>query len=473
MFVATVGAPFLVSQLSTPSTRVVLDLPIDGRVLAFTTAVAVLTTLMFGIAPAFRVAGARPIEAIQERGRTVTAGRGGLMGWLVGVQVALSMVLLVGAGLFLRSFATLTARDLGIEPDRVLVATIDPQRADIEPALRVALYERVREAVLQTPDVAEAGISFLTPLGGGGFTPAVAVETPSGPVRTDPNGDVFGNLISSGWFRTFGTPVTSGRDFTDGDRKGAPRVAIVNEAFVRRFLTAASPLGRALTIYPNTPRALQVVVVGVAADAVYSSVREAAPPTWYLPMAQFDIRGFPFDSARLSMRTSGAPPAALTKAVTAAALTVNPHLSLTFRSFGEDVRGSLTLDRVMAQVAGFFGALALLLAGLGLYGVTAHAISRRRTEIGIRVALGARPADVVVLVLARMSLLLGAGVVAGAALTLWASKFVAGLLYGLVPTDPTMLAGAAVVLSTTGIVATWIPARRAARMDPLIALRES
>jgi putative ABC transport system permease protein len=473
MFVATVGAPFLVSQLSTPSTRVVLDLPIDGRVLAFTTAVAVLTTLMFGIAPAFRVAGARPIEAIQERGRTVTTGRGGLMGWLVGVQVALSMVLLVGAGLFLRSFATLTARDLGIEPDRVLVATIDPQRADIEPALRVALYERVREAVLQTPDVAEAGISFLTPLGGGGFTPAVAVETPSGPVRTDPNGDVFGNLISSGWFRTFGTPVTSGRDFTDGDRKGAPRVAIVNEAFVRRFLTAASPLGRALTIYPNTPRALQVVVVGVAADAVYSSVREAAPPTWYLPMAQFDIRGFPFDSARLSMRTSGAPPAALTKAVTAAALTVNPHLSLTFRSFGEDVRGSLTLDRVMAQVAGFFGALALLLAGLGLYGVTAHAISRRRTEIGIRVALGARPADVVVLVLARMSLLLGAGVVAGAALTLWASKFVAGLLYGLVPTDPTMLAGAAVVLSTTGIVATWIPARRAARMDPLIALRES
>src|SRR5688572_12258886 len=166
MFVATVGAPFLVSQLSTPSTRVVLDLPINGRVLAFTTAVAVLTTLMFGIAPAFRVAGARPIEAIQERGRTVTAGRGGLIGWLVGVQVALSMVLLVGAGLFLRSFATLTARDLGIEPDRVLVATIDPQRADIEPALRVALYERVREAALQTPDVAEAAISFLTPLGG-------------------------------------------------------------------------------------------------------------------------------------------------------------------------------------------------------------------------------------------------------------------------------------------------------------------
>ena len=215
------------------------------------------------------------------------------------------------------------------------------------------------------------------------------------------------------------------------------------------------------------------MVVGVAADAVYSSAREAAPPTWYLPIAQFDVQGFPFESARLSVRTSGAPPAALTKAVTAAALTVNPRLSLTFRSLGEQVRGSLTLDRVMAQVAGFFGALALLLAGLGLYGVTAHAISRRRTEIGIRVALGARPADVVVLVLARVSLLLGAGVVAGAALTLWASKFVAGLLYGLVPTDPTMLAGAAVVLFTTGIVATWLPARRAARMDPLIALRES
>jgi predicted permease len=382
-------------------------------------------------------------------------------------------VLLVGAGLFVASFATLTARDLGIEPDRVLVATIDPQRADIEPALRVPLYERVREAVLQTPDVADAGISFLTPLGGGGFTPPVDVEAPSGRVRTDPNGDVFGNLISAGFFRTFGTPVLIGRDFTESDRKGAPRVAIVNEAFVRRFLAGASPLGRRLTVFPETFRALQFVVVGVAADAVYSSAREAAPPTWYLPVAQFEVEGFPFESARLSVRTSGAPQAALTKAVTAAALTVNPHLSLTFRSLGEQVRGSLTLDRLMAQVAGFFGALALLLAGLGLYGVTAHAISRRRTEIGIRVALGARPADVVVLVLARVSLLLGAGVVAGAALTLWASKFVAGLLYGLVPTDPAMLTGAALVLFTTGIVASWIPARRAARMDPLIALRES
>jgi predicted permease len=367
----------------------------------------------------------------------------------------------------------LIGRDLGIEPDRVLVATIDPQRADVEPALRVALYERVREAVLQTPEVAEAGISFLTPLGGGGFTPPVEVEELSGRVRTDPDGDVFGNLISDGWFRTFGTPVISGRDFTAGDRHGAPGVAIVNQAFVRRFLAGASPLGRTLTVFPSTPRALQFVVVGVVGDAVYSSAREAAPPTWYLPMAQFDVQGFPFDIARLSVRTSGAPPAALTKAVTAAALTVNPHLALTFRALGEQVRGSLTLDRLMAQVAGFFGVLALLLAALGLYGVTAHAISRRRTEMGIRVALGARPADVVVLVLTRVSLLLVAGVVAGAALTLWASTFVAGLLYGLVPTDPAMLAGAAMVLFTTGIVAAWLPARRAARLNPITVLRES
>ena len=293
-------------------------------------------------------------------------------------------------------------------------------------------------------------------------------------MRTDPNGDVFGNLISAGWFRTFGTPVTSGRDFTEGDRKGAPRVAIVNEAFVRRFLTGASPLGRTLTIFPNTLRALPFVVVG-RGDGCGLFVGRAKPRrqpgTCRLRSSTFrDFRSSQPGSAcgravRLRPRSR--------RSVTAAALTVDPRLSLAFRSLGEQVRGSLTLDRVMAQVAGFFGALALLLAGLGLYGVTAHAISRRRTEIGIRVALGARPADVVVLVLARVSLLLGAGVVAGAALTLWASKFVAGLLYGLVPTDPTMLAGAAVVLFTTGIVATWLPARRAARMDPLIALRES
>ena len=178
--------------------QVVLDLPIDGRVLAFTTAVAVLTTLMFGIAPAFRVAGARPIEAIQERGRTVTAGRGGLMGWLVGVQVALSMVLLVGAGLFVRSFAALTARDLGIEPDRVLVATINPQRVDIEPALRVGLYERVGKRC-SDPRRRRGRYLLQTPLGGGGFTPRVAVETHRDGFATDTNGDVLGNRISPGW----------------------------------------------------------------------------------------------------------------------------------------------------------------------------------------------------------------------------------------------------------------------------------
>ena len=470
--IAGASSRFLVEQLSTPANLVFLDVSIDGRVLAFTIAVTVLTALLFGTAPAFRAARTAPIDALKDQGRaTSEQASSGPTGWLVVAQVALSVVLVVAAGLFTRSFTTLTNRDLGFDQDQVLVVTLDPTRTTIEPAQRVALYERVRAAVLEVPDVLDAAISHRTPVGGGGFTPQIEVGSVITAVNSD---DAFGNLISPGWFNTFGTRLVAGRDFTESDRKGSPRVAIVNEAFVRKMFGGRNPLGQTMAVYPRTPRALTPIeIVGVVADAVYSSPRDAVPATWYLPIAQFDVAGFPFAPARLSVRPRTGSPARLTKSVASAIGTVNPQLAVTYRPLADQVHASLTQERLMAQLAGFFGALALLLAGLGLYGVTAYAVSRRRAEIGIRLALGAAPSGVIGLVLGRVSLLVGAGIAVGAALSLWASRFAAGLIHGLQPRDPATLIGAALVLSSVATLAAWLPARRASRIDPIAVLRES
>jgi ABC-type antimicrobial peptide transport system permease subunit len=225
-------------------------------------------------------------------------------------------------------------------------------------------------------------------------------------------------------------------------------------------------------VYPNTSRALSMEVVGVARDAIYTSPRDPAPPTWYAPMAQFTATGFPFGFARLSVRVDTGSPALLTKTIAAAVADVNPQLALTFRPLAGQIHASLTRERLMAQLAGFFGARALLLAALGLYGVTAYAVSRRRAELGIRLALGAAPSAIIRLVLGRMSLLIGIGIVAGAALSFWAAKLVSGLIYGLPPRDPATMAGACLVLVVMAAVAAWVPARRASRLDPGTVLRE-
>jgi putative ABC transport system permease protein len=469
----------LVRQLSTPASTVFLDLSIDGRLLAFTVGIAAATTLFFGTAPAFRASGAAPMDALKEQDRTM-AGQphGGLAGWLIVVQVALSVVLLVAAGLFVRSFTSLTRRQLGFEPSQVLVVTIDTQRAMVDPAQRVRLYERAREAVRALPNVADTAVSTLTPVSGGGFTPPVEI---SGIPLAETQGRVFGNLISPGWFGTLGTPIIAGRDVTNRDRKGEARVAVVNEAFVRRFFNGDNPLGRTISLYPRSAMALfPIEIVGVAADAVYTSLRDPVPPTFYLPLDQFDHPGLPLlrsngipPSARLSVRSKTGSPIALTKSVAAAIAALSPFLALTFRPLADQVDASLTQERVVAIVSGFFGALALLLAGLGLYGVTAYAVSRRRTEIGVRMALGAAPAGVVRLVLSRVLLLVGTGVLIGAGLSVWASTFVGTLLYGLGPRDPVTVAAAMGGLAAVGLVAGWIPASRASRIDPAEVLRDS
>jgi predicted permease len=339
----------------------------------------------------------------------------------------------------------------------------------------LAVYEQMRDAVRALPGVAEAAVSIVTPVSGADIRNPADV---SGGVELPESERMSAiNFVSPGWFTTFATPMLAGRDFDDRDTQGARLVGIVNEAFARQFLHGASPLGHTLRIpFPGQkqPRG-PIEIVGLVADAVFRSLREPVPPTMYLPLAQ-QVVDQPFLFAlpmSVSIRSTGGNPAMLTKSVAAAMAGVNEQLALTFVPLADQVNTSLAQERLVAMLSGFFGGLALLLAGLGLYGVTSYAVSRRRTEIGIRMALGAAPAGVVRLVLTRVSSLVGIGVVAGAGISTWAAKFVAVLLYGLEPRDPVTLVGSTVVLAAVGAFAGWLPAYRASRTDPAGVLRES
>ena len=472
LIVAGWGSRLLLRQLSSPTTTVFLDLSIDGRILAFTAGLTVLTTLFFGTAPAVRASRGAPVETLNEQSRGV-AGQphGGFAGGLIVTQVAISVVLVVAAGLFIRTFTSLAGRQLGLQAERVLVVGVDAQRATIDPAERLALHERVREVVRALPNVADAGISVITPLTGAGFDPPIEISDVPGsdrPVRE------AANRISPGWFSALGMRLVAGRDFTESDRMGRPRVAVVNEAFARKYFAGRSPLGRSFTLFPRSPRALgPIEIVGVVADGVYYSVRAPMPPTWYAPLAQFDPADFTLTSASLSVRSTAGPPAMLTKSIVAAATSVHPQLALTFRPLADQVGASVNQERLLASLAGFFGGLATLLTALGLYGVTAYNVTRCRAEIGIRMALGAVPARVMRLVLSRVSLLVAAGVVIGAGLSMWASRFIASLLYGVEPRDPATLVASALTLASVAAVAGWLPAWRASRLDPAKVLRES
>ena len=246
------GSRALAGQLATPGDRIAIDLGIDARVVLFTMAVTAIVTLVFGTAPALAALRLSPAGSLAERRRVgIGRGRGQVEDWSIVVQVALSLVLVVAAGLFVRTFVALSRSDLGFQPRPVVVATIDGHRSHQAAADRLAAYQRLRDAVRGAPDVADAALSLTTPLGEGQFTPPVEIEG-----VVDTGGPVWGNLISPGWFGTLQTPIVAGRDLQDGDRAGAPRVALVNRTFARKFAGGGNPIGRTLTLYPRTRMAL-------------------------------------------------------------------------------------------------------------------------------------------------------------------------------------------------------------------------
>ena len=445
---------------------VALDVAFHPSVLLFTAGVTIGTALLFGLAPVRDAFGLSPYDAVRQ-GAGAVGARASTGGRLVIAQVALSLVLVFAAGLFLRTFAGLAARDLGLDRDGILVVSLDAQRTG--DGDRRALYARLEGAAAGVPGVARAAVSLVGPVSGQGWNDGIRIR---GEAELAGDGRIsWVNAVTPGWFGTYGTQLVAGRDFDERDRAGAPPVAVVNEAFARRFLGGKSPIGRFAQqdgLPGRTTPPLEIV--GLVRDTVYRSPRDPMEPILYLAIAQLPPEdAWPF--ATLGVRATVSP-SLLAREVAAAVGRVDPRVSMSFRPFSEQIGGAIRRERVVAGLSAFFGGLALLLASIGLYGVTAYAVARRRTEIAIRMALGAEARGVLRLVLGRALGLVATGLAIGAVASLWASRYVASLLYGLEARDvPTLLAVAA-ALALVCALAAFLPARRAARIDPARVLRE-
>ena len=338
---------------------------------------------------------------MKQHGQPAREGGGRTADLLVVAQVALSIVLVVAAGLFVRTFTSLATRDLGFARESILLARIDSQRAVADLERRMAVYERVREIVAAQPNVAEAALSVITPVSNMVMDPPVSVSgTNVASTR------VYNNAVSAHWLEVYGIPVVAGRGLLDTDGLGTTPVAVVNKAFARRFFGASSPIDQFITLpelmvrpSPNVP----LRIVGVVADAVYVRLRELPQPTMYMPMVQHSNPFFAgsYSAVNLNIRARAGSPSQLARGVAAAIASVNPRLEVTFRSLSDQISDALARERVLALLAGFFGVLAMLLAALGLYGVTTYAVIRRRGEIAIRMALGATPSGIMRMVLSH------------------------------------------------------------------------
>lgn len=464
--VARVASQALVSALSTLNTTAHVDVTPDWRVLAFTAAVGTLTAVFFGSAPALRGTRVQPSDALKQGGRGAAAAALGRLGHaLVVGQVSLSLVLLVAAGLFLRTFTTLVHRDLGFDAAPVLTAHIVPG-SRLTPAQRAAWSDSVLEAARRVPGIRDAAFSSMVPLSGNNWN--TRVDLAAGPPRPDTPA-IWVNVVTPGWFATYGTSLRDGRDFTAADAMGATPTAVVNEAFARVFTGGRSPVGVQLREEASAATPTVRHVVGWVEDAVYESVREPAPPTIYLPYPQ--VEAVPAETM-LSVRVDGGVPATVARPLAAAVATVDPSASLTFRRLTDHVGDRLIRERLLAILAGGLGALAALLAGVGLYGVTAYAVNRQRAEIALRLALGASAGHVVARVIGGIALRIAMGAALGIVLAVWASPVVGTLLYGLPPRDLGTIALAVLFLAAVGTAAGWIPARRVTRIDPAGVLRE-
>jgi predicted permease len=475
LLIAAWGSRALAALVSTTGRPVVLDLSLNWRIMGFTAVVTLATLIVFATAPALRATRSEPIDALKQRDRDGSRSVP-LSSGLVVAQVALSLVLVVAAGLFVRTFERLATMPLGFDGDRVLVASVNLYRTAIDPAGRLSLYDRLVERVAAVPGVELAAASIVTPIGGNTLIdvvnlPGVAPATqPFEGGRLSARATMV-NYVTPEWFAAYGMKMRAGRDFTDRDVASDAPVVVVNETFARRFLSDRNPIGATFAgMAPPGTVPAQKTVIGVVADAVYGSLRDDPAPAMFAPLRQARV-GAPLQMS-ISIRSAAGSPTAVAHDVASALTSVDRDLTFSFRAVADQVSMSIHQERLIALLSGFFGLLALLIAGIGLYGVTSYAVGRRRGEMSIRMALGARPTTIIGLVLSRVCRLVAVGVAIGAVLSLWAARFVSSLLFGVEPHDMPTFVGAVVVLASVGAIAAWLPARRASRIDPAEVLRE-
>ncbi len=446
----------------------------DWRILTFVLLVTGLTGIVFGIAPALRATGTNVSAALKDTSRSVVASRSILGKSLLIIQVAISLVLLVGAGLFLRTLSNLRHVDVGFNPQNLVLFRVNPQLNRYDETRMFTLYRDLVDRISAVPGVRAVAMSQPALLSGSVNSTGIFVQGrayAAGRPQGAALGTNFGEgnsinrlVISANFFDVMGIPVVMGRGFTDRDNQAAPKVVVINEAAVRKYFPNENPIGQHFGSSPETSSELEIV--GVLRDAKYDSVRDEAPPTMYVPLWQ-NPRGF----GVFEVRTAGATQSVV-GGIREAVRQVDAALPMMDVSTQiEQVEKRFAQEKVFAQAYTLFGALALLLASVGLFGLMSYSVSRRTNEIGIRMALGAQREDVLRLVMGESMILVVIGVVAGLALAVAATRFVTALLFGLAPTDMRTMFVAVGVMVLVSAIAGYLPARRASRVDPMIALR--
>jgi len=439
---------------------------LSARVIGFNFGVAATTAVLFGLAPALRATRADVTTALKDQ----TAGTGAARGHArfrqaaVVVQVALSLLLLVAAGLFARTLYNLRTFDPGFRTDKLLSFGVDPALNGYEVERGRGFYEQLAERLRRLPGVRGVGAATLPVMGGSGMGSGVRIEGYQ--AREGEDTDTSRSVVTPGFFRTLGIPVVLGREFEQRDRAGAPRVAVVNEAFVRRYLTVQNPLGRKINFGGPTD-AYDIEIVGVVKNQKNASLREETRLFGYTPPAQSEDL-LPLTFYLLSERNEAALGPELRRVVRE----LDADLPLfRMRTVAAQREEAVQLERTVAQLASTFAGIATLLAAIGLYGLLAHGVARRTREIGVRMALGAQRGQVFGVILKESLLYLAIGLAGGLPLALWLGRLLEAQLYGLTARDPAVLAGAVAVLTLTVLTAAYVPARRAARVDPAVALR--
>jgi putative ABC transport system permease protein len=427
-----------------------------------------LTCLLFGLIPALRATYLSPASAMRAGGRSMTAGpeRFSLRRGLVATQVALSLVLLVGALLFVRTLRNLLTTEAGFNAEGVLTVGLDFGRAQYSKERRPVVYRELYDRLSALPGVVSTAQVWFTPVSGSGWNNDIG---PDGTTAAASGKQSFFNRIGPGYFHTMGTRLLAGREFNERDTLSSPKVAIVNEVFAHKFFGGANPVGRTFRMEAQAGKPEPLIqIVGMVKNTKYYELREDFLPIGFFPVAQDDDPGA---GATFVLRVAGST-GNLLSAIKSAVAGVNPAIGIEFRSFSAQLQESLLRERLMATLSGGFGLLAGLLATLGLYGVIAYMVARRRNEIGLRIALGANRGRVIRLVLREAMLLLAVGLVAGVFIALWAGRAAATLLFGLKPYDPVSMAAAIVLLTAIALLASYAPARRAAALEPMEALRD-
>ena len=478
LLVAAWTTRFLLGYLPTSDTPHVITGSIDYRILAFNFLLSLATGVLFGLVPALRSTKPNLAPTLKDQVGAVVGGSAGVRfrKSLVVAQVTVSVLLLVGAGLFIRSLRNLRLLDLGLKTDNLIALNVSPTLSGYT-SVRAKLFEKqIAGRIAALPGVANIAYAQIGLLEGNEWDSSMSVEGYD--AKPGENMNPYCNAVSPGYFRTMGIPLVAGRDFDERDARfvaaqpvpntpPAYSVTIVNESYAKHYFGNRNPIGRHIGFGMNPGTKTPIEIVGIVKDAKYTGVRDEIPRQVFFPFLQNDFAG----GAVIYVRTSSPPDAAF-GAIRQIVRQIDPNIPIyNLRTLEHQIDTSLLNDRIIATLSTAFGLLATLLAVVGLYGVMAYTVARRTREIGVRMALGAGQRDVVWLVMREVLVLVGGGIAIGLVAAFAAGKIVASQLYGVTASDPLTIAAAAAVLAGVALVAGYVPARRATRVNPVLALR--